>query len=206
MANNFSPVIEFPARWEAARKSYIMANANKTFERTYPDCTEVLNFIAPGRIFNGDRCVGYHDNFLGSLASAYDKYGKLTAGQVEAVRKSIIKKAERIAVRKAEWADKNAALNAKRQHLGNVGEKITVVLTVKKIIEINSVFGSSLLYICEDIDENIAIYKGNSNVFVYKAEREFTVEGDTLTIEAIVKEHGVREGVKQTIIQRPKAA
>jgi hypothetical protein len=29
-------------------------------------------------------------------------------------------------------------------------------------------------------------------------------KGDTLTISATIKEHGVRDGVKQTVIQRPK--
>ena len=194
MAKNFSPVIEFPARYEAARKAYILANANKTFYATYPDHIEVLNFIAPGRIYDEGQCVGYNEGFLGSLASAFDQYGKLTEGQVNAVRKCIAKRAER----KAEWADKQAALNAKRQHLGVVGEKITVTLTVKHVVVLDGLYGTSYINICEDADGNVVIYKGDAKCFPNIDE--------TGTVIATVKEHGVREGVKQTVINRPKKA
>ncbi len=195
MARNLSPVIEFPGRYEAARKAYILANANKTFLATYEDARKVLDFIAPGRIYDDNgNCTGYIDGFLGSLAEAFDKYGKLTEGQVNAVRKCIIKRAER----KAEWADKQAALNATRQHLGAVGEKITITLTVVHIVELDGLYGPSYIHICEDADKNVVIYKGNS--------ASFPNIDETATIIATVKEHGVREGVKQTIIQRPKAA
>ncbi len=189
-----SPVIEFPARYEAARKSYILANANKTFERTYPDFREVLDFIASGRLFDDDgRVVGYKEGFVGSLVSAYDTFGKLTEGQVNAVRKCIAQRKER----RAEWADKQAALNATRQHLGAVGQKVTLTLTTVHVVVLDGVYGTSYIFIMEDADSNIVIYKGKSECVPNK--------GETATITATVKEHGVREGVKQTIIQRPKA-
>lgn len=189
-----SPVIEFPARYEAARKSYILANANKTFERTYPDFREVLDFISSGRLFDDDgRVVGYKEGFVGSLVSAYDTFGKLTEGQVNAVRKCIAQRKER----RAEWADKQAALNATRQHLGTVGQKITLTLTTVHVVVLDGVYGTSYIFIMEDADSNIVIYKGKSECVPNK--------GETATITATVKEHGVREGVKQTIIQRPKA-
>lgn len=204
MASNFSPVIEFPARYEAARKTYILANANKTFFATYADAREVCEFIGAGRIYNdhGD-CSGYKEGFVGSLAQAFDKYGKLTVGQVEAVRKCIARREER----RAEWADQQAALNATRQHLGTVGEKISLTLTIKRIVYIDGFRGnSSYIYICEDADRNVVIYKGNAECFTYGADRNFSKQDDVLNVIATVKEHGVREGVKQTIIQRPKAA
>jgi len=201
MAHNFSPVIEFPARYEAARKAYILANANKTFLATYADAREVLDFIAPGRIYNdhGD-CQGYKEGFVGSLAEAFDKYGKLTEGQVNAVRKCIVKRNER----KAEWADKQAVVNASRQHLGTVGEKITLTLTIRHIVVLDGMYGTTYIYIMEDADQNVVIYKGKSDVIGWTPEGDVRTKGDTLTITATVKEHGVREGVKQTIIQRPK--
>lgn len=188
-----SPVIEFPARYEAARKSYILANANKTFANTYPDYREVLDFIAAGRLFDDDgRVVGYKEGFVGSLVSAYDTFGKLTEGQVNAVRKCIARNKER----RAEWADKQAALNATRQHLGTVGQKITLTLTTVHVVVLDGVYGTSYIFIMEDENNNIVIYKGKSECVPDKNE--------TATITATVKEHGVREGVKQTIIQRPK--
>lgn len=193
MAHSTSRVIEFPHRYEAARKSYILANANKTFERTYPDFREVLEFIASGRLFDDEgRVVGYKEGFVGSLVSAYDTFGKLTEGQVNAVRKCIAQREER----RAEWADKQAALNANRQHLGAVGDKITVTLTVNHIVVLDSVYGANYIHICEDDKQNVVIYKGKSNGFPLK--------GETAVVTATVKEHGVRDGVKQTIIQRPK--
>lgn len=201
MTHNSSPVIEFPHRYEAARKSYILANANKTFQRTYPDFREVLDFIASGRIYSEGNCVGYKEGFLGSLASAYDTYGKLTEGQVNAVRKCIAQREER----RAEWADKQAALNATRQHLGVVGDKITLTLTIKKILFIESSYGTNSLYICEDADRNVVIYKGRAAAFE-TINGEFTKQDDVVTVTAVVSAHGVREGVKQTVISRPKVA
>jgi hypothetical protein len=192
MATNTSPVIEFPARYEAARKSYILASANKTFERTYPDFREVLDFIAFGRIYDDGNCVGYKDGFVGSLALAYDKFGKLTEGQVNAVRKCIAQRKER----RAELADKQAALNASRQHLGVVGEKITLTLTVVHVVTLDGLYGPSYINICEDADKNVVIYKGNA--------KGFPNIDETATVTATVKEHGVRDGVKQTVINRPK--
>jgi hypothetical protein len=199
-----SAPIEFPARWEAARKAYILANANKTFYATYADAREVCEFIGAGRVYDDNgNCQGYKEGFVGSLASAFDTYGKLTEGQVNAVRKCI---AQRQA-RRAEWADKQAALNANRQHLGAVGEKISLTLTIKRIVYIDGFRGnSSYIYICEDAAHNVVIYKGNAECFTYGADGEFSKQDDVLSIIATVKEHGVRDGVKQTIIQRPKAA
>ena len=57
----------------------------------------------------------------------------------------------------------------------------------------------------EDADKNVVIYKGNSDVIGWNPEGPVRSKGDTFTITATVKDHGVRNGVKQTIIQRPKA-
>jgi hypothetical protein len=57
----------------------------------------------------------------------------------------------------------------------------------------------------EDADKNVVIYKGTSDAVGWSLEGQPRGKGDSLTITATVKEHGVREGVKQTIIQRPKA-
>ena len=72
-------IIDNPEAYAKATKARIIANANKTFTRTYPDYEEIEGFLASGRVFNdyGDfKC--YKDGFVGSLASAYDNYGKLS--------------------------------------------------------------------------------------------------------------------------------
>jgi hypothetical protein len=187
-----SPPIEHPDAYAKAVKRNILENARKTFERTYADAETVLDFIDAGRVYDDNGNVSYKEGFLGSLASAYDRFGKLTEGQVNAVRKCIVQREER----RAEWASKNAALNADRQHLGTVGQKVTLTLTVVHIVVLDGIYGSNYIHICEDTDHNVVIYKGKA--------ADFPLKGETATIIATVKEHGVRDGVKQTVIQRPK--
>jgi hypothetical protein len=58
---------------------------------------------------------------------------------------------------------------------------------------LDGIYGSSYLHICRDNDDNVIIYKGTQH----------WGNGAQVTFMAKVKEHGVRDGVKQTIIQRP---
>ncbi|CAB4161249.1 hypothetical protein UFOVP764_40 [uncultured Caudovirales phage] len=191
--NFTSSNIEHPEAYNRAIKRNIIANAKVTFERTHADYDAILTAIDEGRVYDDYGSVSYTDKFMGSMASAYDTYGKLTEGQVNAIRKGIAARA----ARKAEWADERAALNAVRTHLGTVGEKgVTMTLTVVHIVVMESAFGTNYLHICEDVDKNVVIYKGNAS--------GFPVKGETATIKATIKEHGVRDGVKQTVIQRPK--
>jgi len=186
--------IENPVAYEKAIKRNIVANAQKTFSKAYAkEHQDMMDFLSMGRTYDDfGGMSGYKEGFVGSLAEAYDTYGKLTSGQANAVLKNI----EKNKARKAEWADKQASLNASRIHLGTVGEKLTVTLKVVHIIDIESNFGTIYINICEDADKNIIIYKGNAKGFPEK--------GETATIIATVKDHGVRDGVKQTVIQRPK--
>jgi hypothetical protein len=55
-------------------------------------------------------------------------------------------------------------------------------------------FGTSYLHIMNDAQGNVVIYKG-TKILGGKTE--------TLTVKATVKEHGERDGVKQTKIARP---
>jgi hypothetical protein len=187
-----SAPIEHEAAYANAVKRNIIANARKTFERTYADHEAVLGFIDAGREYGDYGRVTYKEGFVGSLASAYDRFGKLTEGQVNAVRKCIVQREER----RAEWADKQATLNANRQHLGTVGQKITMTITVVHIVVLDGIYGSNYIHICEDESKNVVIYKGKAY--------DFPLKGETATVTATVKEHGVRDGVKQTVIQRPK--
>jgi len=186
-------VIENPAAYASATKARILANANKTFCKTFADYLEIENFLAAGRIYDDEgNFKFYKEGFVGSLASAYDNYGKLSEKQVEAVRKCITANI----ARKAEWASKQAALDATREHIGAVGEKVTLALTCVHIVTLEGTYGTTFINICEDADKNIVIYKGNAIGFPCK--------GETATVKATIKEHGVRNGVKQTVIQRPK--
>ena len=42
------------------------------------------------------------------------------------------------------------------------------------------------------------------NLLVYKGLSDIGQQGETVTLKATVKEHNIRDGVQQTVIQRPK--
>lgn len=185
--------IDNPVAYANATKARILANANKTFCKTYEDFAEIENFLSAGRIYDDEgnfKC--FKEGFVGSLASAYDTYGKLSEKQVEAVRKCIIANI----ARKAEWVSKQALLDATREHIGSVGEKVILNLTCVHVVALDGNYGTTYINICEDSDKNIIIYKGSATGFPCK--------GETANVKATIKEHGVRNGVKQTVIQRPK--
>ena len=193
MARNFSPVIENPVAYHNAVKSYIIANAQKTWRANTERSGEIESALTIGIVYNdrGD-FMGYGDDFMGKMAESFYTYGKLSPKQCEAILKGI----DARAARRAEWADKKAAIDAKREHIGTVGEKITLTLKVVHVVMFDSAFGTVYINICEDDNNNTIIYKGKAKGFPEK--------GETATVIATIKEHGVREGVKQTIIQRPK--
>ncbi len=174
-----------------AVKLNILTNARKTWLANTPRGNEILDAIDAGRVYNGYN-VSYTDTFLGSMARSIDTFGKLTPKQSEAVLKGI----DARAAKKAEWASEKAALDAKRDHIGTVGQKVTVTLKTVHIVILDGMYGTNYIFICEDADQNVIVYKGKSECMPNK--------GETATVTATVKEHGVRDGVKQTIIQRPK--
>ena len=202
MARNFSPVIENPVAYHRAVKSYIIGNAQKTWRANTERSGEIESALTIGIVYNdrGD-FMGYGDDFMGKMAESFYTYGKLSPKQCEAILKGI----DARAARRAEWADKKAAIDAKREHIGTVGEKITLTLTVVHVVVLDGAYGTTFIYIMEDANQNTVIYKGTSTAVLFKPEGIARGKGDTLTIIATIKEHGVRDGVKQTIIQRPKA-
>lgn len=186
--------VEHQAAWEAGRKRNILANARKTWEANTPRANEIMDAIDSGRSFDDYGGLSYKEGFMGSMARAFDTFGKLTPKQSEAILKGV----DARAAKKAEWANEKAALDAKRAHIGTVGEKVTLTLTTVHIIVLKGIYGANYIFICEDADQNVIIYKGKSDCMPNK--------GETATVVATVKEHGVRDGVKQTVIQRPKSA
>jgi hypothetical protein len=184
--------IEHPQAYNAAIKRNIISNARKTWMKKTTRANEILDATESGRVYGDYGNVMYADGFMGSMARAIDTFGKLTEKQSEAILKGI----DSFAAKKAEWAIQKAALNSKRAHLGTVGQKVTLTLTTVHIIVLHGMYGSNFIHICEDADQNVVIYKGKSY--------DFPCNGATATMTATVKEHGLRDGVKQTVIQRPK--
>jgi hypothetical protein len=181
-------VIEHQQAYDRAVKRNILDNATKTWRKETERAGEIETALFAGRASD----YGYKDGFIGSMAKAFDTYGKLTPKQSQAVLKGI----DAHATRKAEWAAQNAAQNAYKTHVGTVGEKMVMTITTVHVVLLETAYGTIGLYICEDANKNTIIYKGTAKGFPNK--------GESAMIMATIKEHGVREGVKQTIIQRPK--
>lgn len=202
-------VIENHTAWAEARARNIWNNANKTFHRTFERSVEVETWL-----INVENDKFWSNNeFAMSLYGAWERYGKLTEGQYNAVCKIIDKQA----ARQAEWdakreADKNAK-NATLEHIGAVGERMQFELKVVAVIEFDRpkfhYYDSGIGYITimEDDAGNKVVYM---NTLSEKTKDEHGYEhwvpaekGDTVLFMAKVKEHGVRDGAKQTIVQRP---
>jgi hypothetical protein len=179
------------AAYASATRARIISNAMKTFAATYAaDFQDIMEFLSTGEVYSYGGC-SYKDNFAGNLAHAYFTYGKLTERQVAAVLKCVATQKER----KAEWAAKDAEKAATAEYVGVVGKRSEFTLTVKWVVAIDGVYGTSYLHICEDAAGNSVTYKGTAH---------FADKDETVTCVATVKDHGVYKGKKQTIIQRPK--
>ena len=124
------------------------------------------------------------NEFLRSFTATLAQWGALTPRQLEAVESCFA------------VIDRTEAARANSQHIGNVGDKVTLTITVERIVVLKSEFyGDNYITIARDEQGNTITYKGRVNL---------GEKGDTNTVKASVKEHTVYNGIKQTVIQRPK--
>jgi hypothetical protein len=189
--SNRGNYIENEVAYEAARERNIRANARVGRERRWlaEDATrqQLIVFIDQnGRDDDGQP----RGTFLGKMAESFEEWGTLTAGQEAAVRKIVADRAEKQAERKA--------ADAQSKHIGTVGERRTFTATVRFATFFDTQFGTTFVTGLNDADGNIIIHKGSA---VFPSER-----GAVVNFVATVKEHGVRDGVNQTIVARPKVA
>lgn len=165
-----------------ARKAQIEAErAQRTAQRleatqAWRDANSAL--VARLEAYKGD------NEFLRGSAQNLAHWGNLTARQVEAVESCFA------------VIDRLEAARANSQFVGNVGDKVTLTITVERIVVIKSEFyGDNYITIAYDEAGNVYTYKGKSNI---------GRKGETSTIKASIKAHVEYNGVKQTAIQRPK--
>ena len=83
--------------------------------------------------------------------------------------------------------------NVASVHIGAFGDRIEIDGTIERVISMETHFGI----------KHINIIRCNGNVVVYRGNYLGT-KGDSIRMMATVAEHGEREDVKQTIVQRPK--
>ena len=177
----YDPTHEYEHHYHPAIESRKMANAATTKRRNWiatdDRAQEIIDFVAD---YSPEG-----DGFFSACNKGIQKFGSLTPN----MRNAMVKVLDKRAAQKAEWADRDS----KCEFVGTVGERQAFAVTVKHIVELESMYGISHLHICRDADDNVVIYKGT----------QYWAKGAQVTCTAKVKEHGVRDGVKQTIIQRP---
>ena len=223
--------VQYPHLYEAAIRRNIIGNAKKTWRSNNPDtCDAIEAFLNAGRIERSDQETQYRDNFVGSLAKAFDSYGKLTPKQCDAVIKCINDREVRMAERTKAIEEQKA----RSEFLGVASEKLTTRAFVEAVIMVDATRYSyydvdrAMVYLMRDEAGNRIVYKTKSYLdykFPYSkkcVERfgNITKEdnrtfiwadafigikaGMTIDFTATIKAHVESKGEKQTIVQRVK--
>tara|TARA_Y100000114_G_C11738722_1_gene317748 strand:- start:759 stop:1544 length:786 start_codon:yes stop_codon:yes gene_type:complete len=120
----------------------------------------------------------------------------------EAIRQHVLLRRDEfmnvVDANKAAEEKRQAEIEAKRNksnHVGNIKDRIDITATITFVKSIDTHFGVSLLTILEN---------DNGDVFKYFGSVDLGDKGDKITIKATVKDHAEYDGVKQTVITRPK--
>jgi hypothetical protein len=134
------------------------------------------------------------DSFMGKMADSIYRWGALTEAQEAAVRKT--------------WAERDtkqaerAAADANSQFVGEVGEReVFNDLTVTFLAPFNSIYGGGWIHGLKDKAGNVLIFMGQK--LVDPKTGLYVEPGAVISLKATVKAHNVRDGVNQTIINRP---
>ena len=130
----------------------------------------------------------WEENTITDIVGKLVKYGSVSEKQQAFIGSLLAKIDGRAAV-----DAQRAAAKALSQHVGTVGERRAFNLTVKAVPSFDTDYGTMYVHICRDQDGNTVIYKG----------KEIAKKGQTVTLKATVKDHGERDGEKQTVIARP---
>jgi hypothetical protein len=177
----YDPTHEYEHHYHPAIESRKLANAATTKRRNWiatdDRAQEIIDFVAD---YSPEG-----DGFFSACNKGIWQFGSLTPN----MRNAMVKVLDKRAAQAAEWATRDG----KCEFVGTVGERQAFAVTVKHIVELEGIYGISYLHICRDADDNVIIYKGT----------QYWGSGAEVTCTAKVKDHDVREGVKQTIIQRP---
>jgi hypothetical protein len=131
-------------------------------------------------------------DLLRKLSADLRDCGGLSDKQTDIVRKALANQERFAAERKAKFA----AADASSQHVGTVGVREVFEVTVQWCKYFEGAFGATYIHGLKDAAGNVIIYKGSKCL---------GQKGYAAKIKATVKEHGERDGVKQTIITRPAA-
>lgn len=79
------------------------------------------------------------------------------------------------------------------QHIGQIGERLDLTLTVQRTFVFDGAYGKSTMHIMKD---------DRGNEFIWTTGAKTLVVGETYTMRATVKDHKIYKGVNQTILTR----
>ena len=133
-------------------------------------------------------------DFFEKMRVTAEEFGGLTEGQHKAVLGMIARGEARVAERTKARAEALKIDADTSGWIGTVGERRMFDLTVRLVITMEGQYGFSYLHVMNDAAGNVVVYKGTKKL----AER-----GGSVSVKATVKEHDVRDGVRQTKIARP---
>lgn len=143
------------------------------------------------------------------MSDARAEWGGLTDKQTDLVR-SLIERGTQNAARAAERRAARREQDLASTHIGTVGERREFTLTVNRVLSFDGQYGTTYINLCKDEAGNVVVCKG-SVPLQNLTEAHETQDDDapatvpaTIRIKATVKAHEERDGVKQTLIFRPK--
>jgi len=103
--------------------------------------------------------------------------------------------------------EEKKAKYAKYSHIGTIGKKLNLELTITEIYSFSGDYGLCFVHRFKDNNDNQLIYFGNSKDLVeYKGDSKFQI-GNKITVEATIKNHIQDKTdflMPLTVITRPK--
>jgi predicted Fe-S protein YdhL (DUF1289 family) len=151
--------------------------------------------LADGSCFTHPTVKACLGDFYTKMRDSVLEWGGLSDGQTNAVLTMIARGEARVAERAKAREEARQADADKSGWLGTVGERRAFDLTIRMVIAMEGQYGYSYLHVMNDVDGNVVVYKGTNCL---------GEKGDAVSVKATVKDHDIRDGVRQTKISRPK--
>jgi len=131
----------------------------------------------------------FEESTITDIVSKLVRYGSISTAQETFLRKLL----DQITDRAKADADR-AAKAALSQHIGEVGKRETLDLTIRLVRSWETQFGITFLHVFDSAQGTV----------VYKGSMSLGARGDKIRVAATIAEHTERTGEKQTVIKRPK--
>jgi hypothetical protein len=178
------------ARREAARIAKAAVAATEAAARSEAFLAEHAALIARAK-------PHMEDAFIGDVMGKALAKNLITVKQAEAVLASV-DRIEAWAKAKAE----QAVVAAASRHVGKVGERVEIAVTVERVAKYERPSFSNPRY--TDTVFIITMRDADGNALVSKTPSFHAEAGEQLTIKATIKEHSEYNGEQQTVLQRIK--